>query len=93
MSTDEYTPTTDEVRRAWTDWHDLTGANSRAAFDRWLAEHDRQVAEQAAREIAAGFDDAGAASWIGQRIRNAADAYARADSAAPARTTTGGGEG
>lgn len=47
MSTDEYTPTTDEVRRAWTDWHDLTGANSRAAFDRWLAEHDRQVAEQA----------------------------------------------
>jgi hypothetical protein len=48
----DYTPTTAQVRRAWTDWHDLTGANSPAAFDRWLAEHDAQVAERAVEDVA-----------------------------------------
>lgn len=46
MST-EYTPTTKAIR----DVH--LPFSSRAPFDRWLAEHDRQTAEQAWDE---GFD-------------------------------------
>ncbi|GAB3166945.1 hypothetical protein GCM10027059_26700 [Myceligenerans halotolerans] len=46
----DYTPTTDEVRGAWvtarcTRDEDIPGQV--AEFDRWLAEHDREVAARA----------------------------------------------
>ena len=47
-----YTPTTEDVREAY-GWsgHDsyieLNRISRREEFDRWLAEHDRQVAERA----------------------------------------------
>lgn len=47
---DEYTPTTEEVRNAYSGyWHArlVVGKNARAEFDRWLAEHDRVVAANA----------------------------------------------
>ena len=51
--TSDYTPTTDEVREAWLtaeyeerDWS-TSDDDLRAEFDRWLAEHDRKVAERA----------------------------------------------
>lgn len=54
----EYTPTTDDVRAAY--WVNRTHeAGSRwfaddyaAEFDRWLIEHNRQVAAQALRDVA-----------------------------------------
>ena len=45
------TPTTDDVRFIWI--VSQTGCTARAEFDRWLAEHDAEVREQAAQEIEA----------------------------------------
>lgn len=51
----EYTPTTEQVREGFAEdpvaeYHDpITNhaAHGRRAFDRWLAAHDREVAERA----------------------------------------------
>lgn len=64
MSTEEYTPTTDEVReyvteggepRPWVSPDDESEngqASARGrAFDRWLAQHDRGVAAKALRSV------------------------------------------
>ena len=52
---DDYTPTTEEVE---THWADVGFAGDRASFRRWLADHDRQVAEKAWDEgFSAGFYD------------------------------------
>lgn len=44
----DYTPTTDEVRYHATEYNGL-GMDD-GDFDRWLEEHDRQVAEKAYEE-------------------------------------------
>lgn len=48
---DEYTPTTDEVRSSFGNDFVLdettTTADALPMFDRWLAEHDREVAAKA----------------------------------------------
>ena len=59
---DEYTPKTDETRRAWSAYrldHDRfdgefsgRGAALDAEFDRWLAAHDREVVEAVVVRIA-----------------------------------------
>lgn len=51
-STDDgYTPGTSEIRAAWTAWYDGDSAERASwhvnEFDRWLTEHDRQVAAEA----------------------------------------------
>ena len=43
------TPTTEDVRFIWI--VSQTGCTARAEFDRWLAEHDAEVREQAAQRI------------------------------------------
>lgn len=52
-----HTPTTNTVRTGWSDGHPYratTGLDERLAeFDRWLAQHDREVREQIASEIEA----------------------------------------
>lgn len=50
MSTDEYTPTTEQVRSDYVQLNEGgEGAEeARAAFDRWLAQHDREVKAAAA---------------------------------------------
>ena len=45
------TPSTEDVRFIWI--VSQTGCTARAEFDRWLAEHDAEVREQAAQEIEA----------------------------------------
>ncbi|MGV3564178.1 MAG: hypothetical protein ACO1ON_12950 [Nocardioides sp.] len=56
-----YTPTTEDVRDVYTDWHatcepEISPEESRRArapeFDRWLARHDAEVKVQALREAA-----------------------------------------
>ena len=42
---EDFTPTTEDVRLIWI--ISQTGCKARAEFDRWLAEHDREVAEKA----------------------------------------------
>lgn len=66
MTEQEYTPTTDEVReryaaaRYYLDNEDHLTESGRE-FDRWLAEHDRQVAERAwAKGFDSGYKEAGA---------------------------------
>ena len=49
---EDFTPTTEDVRLIWI--ISQTGCKARAEFDRWLAEHDREVAEKAWAE---GFAD------------------------------------
>ena len=62
---DEYTPTTDEIRRDWVqlsaDAYSLVTDDADevavAEFDRWLEAHDREVAEKAWDEgFAHGFN-------------------------------------
>ena len=46
--TEEYTPTTSEVRFMWEDMAHCNGHDDgNASFDRWLAAHDREVAAKA----------------------------------------------
>ena len=49
---DDYTPTTEEVRDyfAHGQFSDLEEREGVARFNRWLVEHDRQIAEKAFRE-------------------------------------------
>lgn len=50
----EYTPTTEEVRSGYGKyWSELSAVSKEAVdeFDRWLAEHDRQVREKLWDEI------------------------------------------
>lgn len=102
MSTDEqHMPTIEDVRSGFcvsNGFPAMTRRERGLGFDRWLAERDRQVAEQALRDAAAeasGYNDAcppPRATWLG--VRDWLNAHAalldraRADSAAPARTTT-----
>jgi hypothetical protein len=61
-------PTTDEVRDAYVDRKDFEDqvarvdrrgdATAEAEFDRWLAQHDRQVAAKALRDAAGALVDA-----------------------------------
>lgn len=59
--TDDYTPTTEEVRGIWLDamtetseyFDALSPAEARARFDRWLEAHDREVADKALEDAAA----------------------------------------
>ena len=46
---DDYTPTTEEVRDyfAHGQFSDMEEREGVARFNRWLADHDRQVAEEA----------------------------------------------
>jgi len=51
-----YTPTTDEVRRAWTfaatgHESDRTDQEARDLFDLWLAAHDATVRAEAQRKL------------------------------------------
>lgn len=51
----DYTPTTDEVREDFAypwDGFKQDREGRLAAFDRWIAAHDREVAAQALREVA-----------------------------------------
>ena len=50
---DDYTPTTEEVREGYAEHVDAYGGVNLGIgfFDRWLAEHDRQVAERTLREV------------------------------------------
>ena len=48
---DEYVPTTDDVREAC--YQRFEGFDGDDAFDRWLAAHDAEVREAAAREARA----------------------------------------
>ena len=48
---EDFTPTTEDVRLIWI--ISRTGCKARAEFNRWLAEHDREVAEKAWDE---GYD-------------------------------------
>ena len=102
MSTDEYTPTTEHVRSGFcvsNGFPAMTRRERGLGFDRWLAERDRQVAEQAGERIAAALvltdaewrefqqiPDQGYShrAWLDARAAR----IARADSAAPARPTT-----
>lgn len=44
----DFTPTTEQVRQAYGVAHELTGASmDEREFDRWLAQHDREVAAEA----------------------------------------------
>lgn len=54
--TAEYTPTTDDVGRVWAE-----NTNADAAFDRWLAAHDR---EQRAQGWEEGVMDANGKAWL-----------------------------
>lgn len=76
---DEYTPTAGQVREAYAD---QTGVASRRQmhrddFDRWLAEHDREVTARALRAAADAMGDllecSGDTRWDG-RLRDRADA-------------------
>ena len=54
-----YTPTTDEVRDEWIEsgqGSPTVRLHAGAAFDRWLAAHDRDVRAQALREAADVLD-------------------------------------
>ena len=58
---DDYTPTTLEVRESYTYFRGTIPTVEHAAeFDRWLAEHDREVAEKAWDE---GYDYATNGKW------------------------------
>lgn len=66
---DDYTPTTDEVRDGYatdpeSEYYDPIGYPAyarglRRAFDRWLAAHDREVAERAAQRVRDYWDACG----------------------------------
>jgi len=45
MPSDEYTPTTKQIRDSATHFRDFSWSDEE--FNRWLTEHDRQVAEKA----------------------------------------------
>ena len=51
----DYTVTTEDVRERFTDWYDGPKAppldESRAEFDRWLAQHDAEVAKATEERI------------------------------------------
>ena len=91
--------TTEDVRRAATGQNVFSAPLAPERFDAWLAERDRQVAEQAGERIAAALvltdaewrefqqiPDQGYShrAWLDARAAR----IARADSAAPARPTT-----
>lgn len=71
MSDDEYTPTTENVRNTYAyigqGFAPSTRKNralAEAEFDRWLAEHDRQIAENAWDEgYSAGASDVFEQRW------------------------------
>ena len=49
----EYTPTTAEVRGAWSAWYEPGDDRwMPERFDRWLAAHDREVAAKALEDAA-----------------------------------------
>jgi hypothetical protein len=59
--TDDYTPTTAEVRAVYASgsfmltgpgYYEVDDERGAAEFDRWLAEHDRQVAHDAVDDFA-----------------------------------------
>jgi phage terminase Nu1 subunit (DNA packaging protein) len=59
----EYTPTTDEVRAMYvtgTPPHRVSVPQGNAEFDRWLAQHDAEVAARALRQAA---DDWQTGEW------------------------------
>lgn len=48
----EYTPTTEQVRKAYGWWTDTIGeAEETAEFDRWLEQHDQELREQIVEEL------------------------------------------
>lgn len=60
---DDYTPTDEQVRAAYVrgmrDTFVAAAADHEAEFDRWLAQHDREVAAKALRVFASRANDAG----------------------------------
>lgn len=67
-----YTPNTEEIKEAWNRRYDGEHTSAPRAerekydaeFDRWLAEHDREVKAQARDEgYNAGWDDGRNAGW------------------------------
>lgn len=61
MPADDYTPTTEQVRRAYTTgmrqaFIASAGAHS-SEFDRWLAAHDARVKAEALRDAAQNMDE------------------------------------
>lgn len=57
---DEYTPTTDKIRFEFLYGGETTGI-TQAEFDRWLAEHDREVRAEAVAVTEAALRRAGSA--------------------------------
>ncbi|ANJ26801.1 hypothetical protein [Agromyces aureus] len=67
----EYTPTTEEIREAWVivDEPDTGSAPPlwiAPEFDRWLAEHDAEVAAKALEDAIAFIDASPAVTWTGK---------------------------
>lgn len=74
--TDEWTPTTENVRFAFSGCVEVSEAQIRmkrhgAAFDRWLAAHDREVAEKA-------WDEGHNAGW-NEGVENAQGYFSQHD--------------
>ena len=89
---EDYTPTTGEVRATfrsgWTLTREGTSAGAGPAFNRWLIDHDRQVAAQALRDAAdeVDLDPTATGGYSGHRNAEAAAETwlrARADTLAP----------
>ena len=67
----EYTPTTEEVRSLFIRAHNAPWAWSKApeSFDRWLAEHDKQVALKALQSLEGHYLYGGATEDTKQAMR------------------------
>lgn len=54
----DYTPTTEDIRAGFHEWtlprEERSGVISASEFDRWLATHDKEVAEQERAAVAVG---------------------------------------
>jgi hypothetical protein len=64
--TDEYTPTTEEVRDGhWINDGGISDPADAKAFDRWLAEVIREAREELVASIVTAVDASPAVTWTG----------------------------
>lgn len=66
MSGQEWTPTTTNVASVWVGYGEHDRASRMREFDRWLAEHDREVAARAWDEGAETTWQATGEGWNGE---------------------------